>query len=300
MNESIPPCAKPNIAIPKYKSPPKKRSLDGKNSEIKKKLDSYVDKMYEYKPAHSYHAQIRLRLSGVNCGIKSFFETQLESNEYGSELLRAQTNYGTVTVLKNRNMNCSNGSMVKKALEEMSIDSDNLITSKKFIKKHIIIANTDEIKSSTEFIEKTEYYNKRFEQHKEECQIFEDEEMEQMSDEIERILKLISATKNFMGELQYDAKQYNNYYNMLKDDFKKESTIGTFPRNYEYKGITLNWNRIDISSNLYIHVKNYFLDEDFKNQTNLMGTFENQMNKLRKAQNKYKMKMFIDDEDYEI
>ena len=103
-----------------------------------------------------------------------------------------------------------------------------------------------------------------------------------------------------MEELQYDAQQYNIYYNMLKELFEKESTEGTFPRNYEYKGITLNWNRINISSNLYINTKNYFLDEDLKNQTNLMGTFENEMNKLREAENKYKIKMFIDDEDYEL
>jgi hypothetical protein len=51
---------------------------------------------------------------------------------------------------------------------------------------------------------------------------------------------------------------------------------------------------------MYSITKNYFSDEDFKNQTNLMGEFENQMNKLRKAQNKYKMNIFIDDEEYDV
>jgi hypothetical protein len=305
IGEGIPPnnsiTSESNIAIAKYKFPPKKRCLDGKNSEIKKKLDSYVDKMYEYKPAHSYHASIRLRLSGANSGIKSFFETHLETNDNGAIIFEVPTNYGTITLQKNRNMNCSNACMVKESLELMCIDVDKFTTSKKFMTKSKIVANADEIKLSTEFIEKTGDYNTRFEQYKNECVIFEHEESDPMSDEMKRIVNLISSTKNFMGELQNDARQYNIYYNKLKDDFKKESTIGTFPRNYEYRGITLNWNRVDIShGSMYSITKNYFSDEDFKNQTNLMGEFENQMNKLRKAQNKYKMNIFIDDEEYDV
>ena len=122
-------------SIPKYKSPPKKRSMDEGNIKIKEKMDSYVDEMYKYKPSHSYHASIRFRLSGVNSGIKSFFETQLERNNDKAILLEHPTNYGTVTIQKNRNMNCSAQHLIKEALDEMDIDSEQLYASKKFSKK---------------------------------------------------------------------------------------------------------------------------------------------------------------------
>jgi len=291
-NDSI---AENNIL--KYRDTRKKRSLKGKNIEHKKLMDSYVDEMIKFKAANSYHTSIKLRLSGSKSGVKAFFEKTLETNDNGAIILDAPTNYGTATLQKNKNMNGASQIMIKEALEKMNIDIDKFITSKEFMKKHKLIVNTDELKCTTEFDEKTKEYTTRFERCKQECEIFEDDEM---SDEMIRIIKLIAATKHLMGELQVDARQYNIYYNLLKEKFKKESTKGTFPRNYEYKGITLNWNCINIASGLYGHIKDHFMCKDFENETNLLDEFNNQMNKLRREQKKYKMNIFIDNEEYEV
>ena len=287
--------------IKKKKHNKKLRKLEG-NEKIAKELNNCIDKMIETRAAVITNLKTRHELTGQSSDTRKHFkediEKQAKSDKYSdSPLLDIMSNYGTLTVLTKRNLTCTSKSMVNSALSSLRVEYEAEIDLGNI--KNKLCVDTDELKIKEIVMKRVDEYNKYLNKLKVDCVLYPDTDGKTPDEESVAIIKKIASLKAFQKYLYEEKNKYLAYYNRMKDIFEKESTTGTFPRFYSYEGVTLTWDDICVKENYYQKVKRYLENKDLEDDEQLFDKFEKQMNKLRKEQNKYTIKILLDGYDYD-
>jgi len=262
------------------------------NEQIQKKINEEVDFVIKYLPAHKMCCIIRQYLSGQNCPVKKFYQEYM--NKTGI-IFEVKTNYGTISGRTNISDIGGTISITREALTRIGHDPDE-INIDIYIKSYPNI-DTKGIQINTEVIEKLTEYKTILQKYIDECEILDNNNLDE--DTI-IMIKNISARKYLLKNLFYEKKQYIRHYNKMKELFIKNSTIGNFPRNYEYNNILFGWDNNLSSIPFPILVKLYLEAYDIKNLTTACEEFKIEILNISMENPKYTIQLLLDDYDYMI
>lgn len=286
-----------NSPIKKLVHTGKERSLVG-NEDVEKKIKGHIDKMFECRAARNCLTKSRHKLTGQRSIPREHFESKIKTliqeggDVHGKLLADCHTNYGTVTVHAKQNMCATSKPMVKEALAKIGKEYDIEFDVGKMCTK--LQVDTSNMVTDESVSKEIEQLNSKLKTIQEECKLLSSQESEDL-----KIVKQCASIKVFHKLLVDKSKEYNFHYNKMKSIFEEKSTTGSFPRHYSYRSIILHWDDICNKETDYTKVVKYLQKQDYEEDSTLYEDFEYEMNKLRKAQNKYTIKVCLDGHDYE-
>ena len=277
-----------DFSNPVYKKPIKfvikkrvNRTLEGQE-DIKHKIDTEIDGMYKYAAAYSFYSSLRCQITGTGSCPKKYIK-QIEN----PISITADTSYGTIALLPNL-LNSGRNADVKKALEMLGVD----IPEKEYYAKYILKVHTNEMRLSPEVRSQKLLLANEFKKIIEQMEI-QSNALE--SDELE-LLKFVAVRKEMMRRIFFDSRKYFSHYNSCKSIFEKESTVGTFPRIYEYRKIRLFWNEgVGSISNT---VKSYLSKIDKEEESDLLVQYNQIITDISYENKNYTFEITLDGFDY--
>jgi hypothetical protein len=261
------------------------------------KLNMCIEKLYTYRPAYYTIGSIRQFITGQSSLVKKHFKDKMDETKIIEEV---NTNYGTICVKSQiPNYSTSTNSIIYEALENTEHDLDDLQ------QKHDedmptesnskLVVSTTAIKNNEDVISKVSKYLDELNKLVDNCVVYD---TESMNDKTINVIKQIAARKFLAKELYCDYRKYLIYYNRMKEQFIKMSTLGDFARNYCYKGVHLGWNS-DFNNILFSqYVDNYLISLDESQNSNKYGQYKLECRRLMSKYKKFTILVTLDDFDY--
>lgn len=264
-----------------------KRRLKG-NEDIEQQIKDKIDIMSEYSPAYSMVGSMRQALTGQSCLPKRMLSKIIETPQI---IFDVQTNYGNI-VVQSQERTAETNPIVYEALEVMGVDESTIITES--FNKYSLGVITEGLKQNDDVIRKTQELLEVLQEYLNEFEMDE----EGLSKENIELIKYITPRKNFMKTIYDDSRKYVHAYSEMKKLFEKESTTGTFPRNYRYNGVVMYWNNISESYKLTQVVPQYFKNYDIKHKTSKHEEYRQHLRDISKKYKKTSLRYTLDGFDY--
>lgn len=217
------------------------RTLDSEeNQVISNKLNKFIDEMLVSRAYHFIYSKLRAEVNNYRGAAKKVFREK-KIHKVG-DIYQQDTNVGTIEVYGTHSIS-QKTEFIMKAMENLGLqlDLDILVGDAKYK----LDVNTDGMKLEKEF---TEISTMLLEQYEEFQKEIKTDTCGDLS--IDNAVKFVASRSAFVREIRDEACKYTPMYSKIKKTFMKASGVdGTFPRVYQYRGVTLSWVEVrDIAS----------------------------------------------------
>ncbi len=269
-----------------------KRSIEANsmNESIHKRMCSYVDEMYEHKAAQLQMCSLRQAISGQSCPPRKYFDS-LKISGQTFDILVADTNYGTISIDQINHWAVTNISR-DYALSKMKINDNDILSI--WVKKHKLLVETGQLKITV--IPQLKILQDNLQEY---IDNFELIEPEKYTVKQRNIIRWIASRQYQKQIIMHDASQYITAYNKLKLLFSNHSTLGSFPRRWNYKGVSLCWDISNMSATASQRTAWYLQELDFKNGGILRETYKNHIIAYNLEIGKHSFRYLVDGNDYD-
>ena len=266
------------------------RTLKGLTERIvNAKLKQYVDKMTQFKPYHYQHMSLRGSLTNQASFPRKFLKS-LGADPDKRTLVEAKTNHGTI----NMSQIYAFGMTIESheaVLKDMGIDEDTI--EDEWYDKHQLVVETSHLTMVA--LSQLEPLNKQLQDYLDNFVLYE---REKYSDEEFQVIRYVTCRQKQKQEIAKKASKYMRNYNKLKLLFARHSTIGNFPRRWDYKGVAIAWEKCSTRIGTLQKTLWYFNERDQKEGTALTKTFNEGLKSYNYKVKKTTFRFSIDDFDY--
>jgi len=277
-----------NLILQKKTKKNVERIIEGNvvNESIEKEMKHHIDIMEENNSHYRVAGSIRQQLKGKSSIPRNWFQDKL--SEDGIIINSRETNYGDITVASVISNSSSCNYIVSNALNRIGYNTDTIIENTTVNMEYVLEVDTGGLK----FAGSQDVSNALKKLKK----LLEIEDLD--SDDDAYITNFIALRYALLRKIYPNCQKYVYHYNRVKEIFENASCEGTFPRQYEYKGVIIGWNNIIKSKSLYCKTVEYFKKYDINNKTDKSTEFICKMMEARVELKKHTLIYKLDDYDY--
>lgn len=218
------------------------RTLDTEeNIAIANELNELIEELHVARAYHFVYSKLRAEVNNYRSLSKRHFREK-RIHKIG-DVYEQDTNVGTIQVYGTRSISRKT-EFITKALDNLGlkVDTKLLIGDSRYV----VDVDSDGMKLEPEFIENTSKLLEEYQEFQKEIEVLETSD----DKELDQATRYVAARSAFVREIMHEARKYTPLYGKIKNLFVKSSGVGgTFPRVYQYRGLSLGWTEVcDITS----------------------------------------------------